>query len=369
MISSLRKLADRNFIVGFFLPALLGAIVFISFWGDRTTNESSIGSIFYKSTYLDLTVFVLIIWSISILLSLLNQIIYRILEGYLGPFRTERRLEIYRNLYRKEMEDLEEAFDRFENSISLDGEYDKYLERLRAKYVNFPSKDHLVLPTKFGNVIRAFETYPLEVYGVDSIATWLRLVAVIPKDYLLSIDSAKAEVDFFVNSFLAVNLCLLSVILQYVWSLYRLMPIFPWDHIPWHFLAIAVLLMVIDFLVYQGAIHQTRIWGEFVKSSFDLYLPDLAAKLGYSLPGTEKKRREFWEAVNTMFLDLNPLTPECWLARGQEDIGVFHGEGGAEGQVKTKEQKEKVGGGVDPDPDGEEEGNGDNESDQPEAAK
>src|SRR5712692_4078105 len=63
----------------------------------------------------------------------------------------------------------------------------------------FPPEEDQLLPTAFGNTIKAFETYPDVMYGFDAIEGWTRLLAVIPKDYRELIETTKAETDFWVN--------------------------------------------------------------------------------------------------------------------------------------------------------------------------
>ena len=62
---------------------------------------------------------------------------------------------------------------------------------------------------------------------------------------------------------------------------------------------------------YYCAVQLIPTWGGLVKSAFDLYLPELAEKLGYRLPGTVEERGQFWEDVNAMFLYVTPI-PDRW---------------------------------------------------------
>src|SRR4029079_17509458 len=64
---------------------------------------------------------------------------------------------------------------------------------------DFPDDEASVLPTKFGNTIRAFEVYSRVVYGIESIYGWSRLLGVGPADYPEMMDNEKAQVDFWVN--------------------------------------------------------------------------------------------------------------------------------------------------------------------------
>jgi hypothetical protein len=45
----------------------------------------------------------------------------------------------------------------------------------------YPRDHKLILPTRFGNILRGFEQYPRHVFGIEPITMWGRLTAVIPR--------------------------------------------------------------------------------------------------------------------------------------------------------------------------------------------
>ena len=53
-------------------------------------------------------------------------------------------------------------------------------------------------------------------------------------------------------------------------------------------------------------------WGDLVRSAFDLYLPNLAKQMGYTLPGTIEERRKFWSKMNSVFLYNNAVPAKFW---------------------------------------------------------
>jgi hypothetical protein len=154
------------------------------------------------------------------------------------------------------------------------------------RVTQFPDHDRWLLPTAFGNIIRAFEVYPRIMYGLESIQGWTRLLAVIPKEYRDLVDTAKAQTDFWVNlSFLS-----FLIIAEYIGiSLYT------------HNLGMPFLPLVAAG-VTCGASYMARKaaeeWGEWVKASFDVFLPELHAKLGFSPPETMEQEQEFWKGFS-----------------------------------------------------------------------
>ncbi len=75
---------------------------------------------------------------------------------------------------------------------------------------------------------------------------------------------------------------------------------------------------------YYWAVAAVPAWGDLVMAGFNCYLPKLAELLGYQLPKTDAKRRQFWEQFSSVvgyrrYPDGSPyFKPEDWLctARG-----------------------------------------------------
>jgi hypothetical protein len=105
---------------------------------------------------------------------------------------------------RTKEEDILKKLRRRHDSISA--EYDSYYP---------PSLDD-ILPTKFGNILKAAEAYTGTQYGIDDIAFWPLLTAVIPPEYQKTVANARNELAFMVNmSVLSVAfymMCLLAII-------------------------------------------------------------------------------------------------------------------------------------------------------------
>ena len=310
MLSSLPKLADRNFIIGFFVPTLLTALVILWLFRDVEAVRLVYESVWKEKKWEEITIFALGVWVFAMLLMLLNHQIYRMTEGYMGPlaWRGNRRMSEKRDglsderrklIVREEDETDQSEKRRLGNRIDT---IDLELAR------HFPPPDVPALPSRFGNAIRAFESYPIVVYGVDSIPAWFRLAAVIPKQLTSAAADARAEVDFFLNTF-ALSLMLAAIALgRFLWDVPSLeaIDLVHYSKHQWPFLACIVVFVAIAALAYNGAVARAVAWGEHVKSAFDLYLPKLAETLGYRLPNTLDQRRKFWTTFNLMALYSQP---------------------------------------------------------------
>ncbi|HEX8670661.1 MAG TPA: hypothetical protein VF710_02180 [Longimicrobium sp.] len=157
----------------------------------------------------------------------------------------------------------------------------------------------LVLPTRLGNVIRAFEEYPRAVYGISAISLWPRLIAVVDKDYKPVLDEAKASLDFMINASFLSGLLSASIFVAGL--------VVP-ERIHWvSWLLQLSLAALAARLFYVASIGQATAWGAQVKSAFDLFRWDLLKKLGYERPGiTPEAERELWQQISQRMIYGNP---------------------------------------------------------------
>ena len=174
------------------------------------------------------------------------------------------------------------------------------LQTALARYINgeLPDREDLVLPTRFGNVIRCFERYPDVAYGMDAIILWPRLVAKIDAGFASTIDEAKTSVDFMVNSSFLCILSGLSVLLIGVFTRtpFSAESVFHWG---WR----SLLFLLLGIVFYAFAIGRAKAWGEQVKSAFDLYRFDLLKSLGYQQqPTTYFEEKALWDPICTQLL-------------------------------------------------------------------
>jgi hypothetical protein len=151
------------------------------------------------------------------LLSTLNGLIIRFYEGYpwcdsyLGTWWSGalRRRLISKQLEWKGLWTLlrqpeAKVLAGYRDAIDY---WNQVARELNAQYPDRPGK---VLPTRLGNVIRSFESYPSRQYRIQAITVWPRLVACMDKDYAEQISNVKSSFDFTLNgSFLSALLAVL----------------------------------------------------------------------------------------------------------------------------------------------------------------
>ena len=159
MLSGLSELFGRKFVVGFFLPSVLFAIVSII-----------IASIFLPNLSIDILSFVsdpasiwtaavilFCVWILSIVLLTLNRVLIRFLEGY-GFLSKTKLLDFQLRRYDQLKIQLDEISNQYFVELENDGFTSPKTARQHAQLLlkfreNYPPAREYVLATTFGNVI------------------------------------------------------------------------------------------------------------------------------------------------------------------------------------------------------------------------
>jgi len=149
-----------------------------------------------------------------------------------------------------------------------------------------------VLPTKLGNIIRAFE-YHAQIYAIDPITMWYRLAAAIPDSFQQKIEGAETTFCFMLNlSFVFQVLAVEALAIAFVNLVARA-----------GFFALAAGEAVVAAVLYRASCGAAHDWGEYVRSAFDLYRLDVLSQIGVALPPrplTIEEEREVWRSVQNL---------------------------------------------------------------------
>jgi len=135
------------------------------------------------------------------------------------------------------------------------------------------------------------------------------------------INDAHSQVDFFLN------VCLLTLILALLAAgkLLAEASALQFLSAPAESFTLAttvVVSVVIAWLAYICSIGSIFAWGELVKSAFDCYLPALGKQLGYNLPASEAKRKQFWFDVSVMMLYRIEMPDRKWKRAAPASAGA-----------------------------------------------
>ncbi|MCD0160535.1 hypothetical protein IHN63_04360 [Deinococcus sp. 6YEL10] len=139
----------------------------------------------------------------------------------------------------------------------------------------YPPAPQHVLPTRLGNIIRAFETYPRTTYGLDGIIIWPALVAIMDKDELEIVNESRTSFDF------AVQLTVLAAAFGAFSSGYGLvigLTSNPRASLP--FLLATGLAGALALIAYQMACVAAMNWGVDVRRAVDLNRQALWTRFG-----------------------------------------------------------------------------------------
>ena len=170
--------------------------------------------------------------------------------------------------------------------VQIRVELAKCEQRLNHDYAS-----SVLMPTKLGNTIAAFEDYPRTRYGMETIVLWPRILPILKRvDYLGFVSQEKAVFDFLLNmGFVAVVLGLETICLGFLWGDLLM-------------LGFALFLMLTSWIWYEGMIVAARQWGITVCVAFDLYRHQLRREL--TLRETSSFAEEFglWKRVSKFLL-------------------------------------------------------------------
>lgn len=151
--------------------------------------------------------------------------------------------------------------------------HQKYVEA-SVEERKFPLNDEGELeakfPTRLGNLIDAFESYPDKRYGIDAIFYWYRIWLMLDKDLREELDNRQAVADSAVYASFA---CFVSGAL---WSAYAVLSLLqnpPVKHLP---AVLPLWLPPVGFLLasrlfYQASLFPQYQFGETFKSVFDVF--------------------------------------------------------------------------------------------------
>jgi hypothetical protein len=217
-----------------------------------------------------------IAFGLAILLSAISTPLYRVLEGYLlWPARwREARIQKQRKRRQNTQERADAAPEGWQQAL------------IYEELHRFPVSDVEIVATRFGNALRASETYAADRYSLDSQDFWSELYASIPETLRTEYEQARAAIDFFVNLFyLAGAFGTLTLIIAFGTPTFSLLPA--------GFVAFALMP-----LSYRLATASTSYFNDTVRAIVNVGRIGLAANLGLRMPASLGLEREMWETIH-----------------------------------------------------------------------
>ena len=148
----------------------------------------------------------------------------------------------------------------------------EYLRLDRELMYHYPTNTKEVLPTALGNRLRAAEQYPHTHYGLDALIVWPRLWHLLPVPVQESIASSRQALDEAVRLF--------------GWGLLTaLWGIWAWWAVP--------LGLGLAVAAWFRALHTAEVYGELIRTAFDLYRFALYEALRWPPPSDSDAEYEY----------------------------------------------------------------------------
>lgn len=298
----------RNFLVASMIPSLAFFTITMTSLKPILSNEVKelLGSEFNPLGESGLLL-VLLTVILGFTLTSLNTFIYKVFEGYvliwripslrISELKRARNMRDINNRITKKVERLKRQDTR--RAEQKRNDLGATRDSLLAQYdLSFPPSEDEILPTKFGNILKAAETYPMSRYRIDSVPVWPRLIHAMPDSYYAKVDDINNQLSFLMNcTVLAIfySLITLSVSLYFVITSLinaNALPILAWVYFGLFIgaLGIAIIFLRASELVVTD-------YGLLIRSSFDLFRRELLRKLELAPPLTLTAEQNLWEDV------------------------------------------------------------------------
>jgi hypothetical protein len=276
--STVTGLLDRRFVLGLLLPVLafwagVGALVATAYGWSRASSWWQ-----HLDTSRQVGLTLAVIAGLVVLATVLSTQVVpmtRMLEGYWSWSRADQtigRLGRYWQGQRR---------TRLDQDTTPMGYLRDYLAFA-------PAELGPVMPTRLGNALRAAESYPgdAERWGLDAAFWWPRLYLILPDSARNQVDEARASMDqLIVVSVLSATFTLVAI----GFGIAGLAPAV--------WVSCAVGGLILARLAYLAAVASSAVFGDLVRSCFDLFRGDLLTHLGWPVPDSLPAERALWGAL------------------------------------------------------------------------
>lgn len=274
-------------LLGWLFPAGLSVGMFIWLVEPSVRSVEPFRQVAKSSPTTQSVLVVIAAATLGVLLNAMQTPLYRVLEGYsLWPaWLAEQRTKRHRKL-RKDLAEAARTATGYRAGL------------VAGRLQRYPEDETRIVPTALGNAIRRFEVYGWDRYRFNTQTLWYRILAVVPDSSAKAIDTARANVDFFVS-------LLYGQLLVAALALAALLA----DRPGAHRLGICVCLtLVVAAISYRLAIVATDEWNAAVRAIADLGRLPLAKALGLVLPRRIEDERRMWRTFYR--LERDGYTPE-----------------------------------------------------------
>jgi len=285
---------SRYFVIGFFAPAFFAAAL-LSQLLDQDFFPSSYQ---LASPAAQLAVLGAVALLIGLILSGLHYHVTRLFEGY--PLSRLRGNKLVARIHNRLLLRWEREFDGRTGALSGEPSSDRTRAALELNRC-FPARRTDLLPTRFGNAVRSFETHGRVRYGLDGISAWPRISLLLSDSERDQVTDAQTDVAMFLNLGLVVLGSVATLTVDRIWH----EPTVP----------AAVAQIGIAWAVglgaywgcYRAATAAAMRWGSPIRAAYDMHRLDFYNGLGLIEPQTQSEEEAVARAANRLLLFGEPI--------------------------------------------------------------
>ncbi len=268
-------------LVGWVLPSAINLAVFFFAVAPSLQDLGLMRRVWPSSQSSTMTLLLICAVLLGLVLSALQQPLFRILEGYtLWPQRA----------YDRGLRTQRARRQRLTERVAEPGQPALRLAVLQEKLSRYPVSDEQITPTRLGNAIRRFEEYGHDRYRLDTQVLWNELTSVAPQPAVRQTETARTPVDFFVA--LLYGHALLALV--------SLAALADDDRDVGLLTATAVIALALIPVWYRSAVVATDEWAAAVRALVNVGRRPLADALGLVLPKELAEERRMWQLVTRM---------------------------------------------------------------------
>lgn len=204
------------------------------------------------------------------LIVILDMPIYMLFEG--RRFWPNFLSKIFVNREKGRLMEIQENIAKLKNS-----QPQKYLEasvEIRKFPIDSSGLFEARFPTRLGNLLTAYETYPNSRYGMNGVFYWYRIWLKLDKDTKEDIDNRSALADGAVYTSLSLYI---AAFLWFIYSLISALHISTIKYSPNNLFSwlLSLAFLLSGYGIYRSSVYVHAQFGEVFKSVFDVYGKDV----------------------------------------------------------------------------------------------
>lgn len=328
--SAINKMGE-NFLVAALTPSMAFVLSTYVAFAPLFRGSEKI-KILYSPTFIEGSlIFLLLSTILGFTIYTIEIYVYRAFEGYvfilggknrLRNFFLKRHLLRFRKatakkeLIKKQLARTEKNIERLMSDFKPGKTNNKRFKRLLSQQIslktmkydltadldhNYPTSESYIMPTRFGNRLRAAELYS-ERYGIDAVALWGKMSACMPNGMMEKVNEANNQCQFLLNgTILGVIfsiMCLLAASIKGIeWWLHTANNTEGGESAIFY-VTLAIVSLLIARFFYEASLFNVEKLGEMIRTTYDLHRFNLLEAMHLKLPLSLAEEKKKWREIS-----------------------------------------------------------------------